>query len=97
MTAHLIVTIEVEDHEALVNDYAIAAMKVVKKYGGEVLVRGTGAEVLEGDFGHDAVVVISKWPSREAIKAFWNSPEYQALIPARQRVSDLRAVIIGDD
>jgi uncharacterized protein (DUF1330 family) len=97
MAAFMIVTVEVQDHRALVEEYAAIGVPLAKQYGGEIVIRGGGAEVLEGNFGHDAMVVITRWPSRDSIKAYWNSPEYQALIPVRQRVSEMRAVIIDDD
>jgi uncharacterized protein (DUF1330 family) len=97
MTTFMVVTVEVEDHRALVKDYASIGVPLAEKYGGEIVIRGSKAEVMEGDFGNNAMVVITKWPSRDAIKAYWNSPEYQAIIPARQKVSELRAVIFDDD
>ncbi len=92
----MIVIVEVKDHRALFEEYASVGIPLAKKYGGEIVISGTAAEVLEGSFGRDATVVITRWPSREAIKDYWNSSEYQEIIPARQRVSEMRAIIFDD-
>ncbi|MBV8908514.1 MAG: DUF1330 domain-containing protein, partial [Sphingomonadaceae bacterium] len=53
-----------------------------EKYGGRFLVRGGAVEVKEGEPGI-ARLVILEFPSVEAAGIFYDSPEYQAILPMR--------------
>ena len=59
------------------SEYSSAVAELVKKYGGEYLVRGGPAEILEGIWPDRQRLVISRWPDIETANAFWNSEEYQ--------------------
>lgn len=52
-------------------------------YGGRFLVHGSSAEVLEGPFSGDVVVVA--FPDRAQASAWYASPAYQAILPLRTR------------
>ena len=67
---------------------------MIGKFGGEYLIRGPGAELLEGDFGDGAGVVVSKWPDRAAAKAFWSSPEYTEVKKLREGLADVQVLLI---
>ena len=70
----------------------------VKAFGGEYLLRAPGAECLEGGFGQEASMVISKWPDRAAAKAFWDSPEYAEARKLREGLADVQVMLIdGSD
>lgn len=49
-------------------------------------------ETLEGP-APEAVVLV-EFPSVEAARAWYNSPEYQAAIPYRQRAADYRIMLV---
>jgi uncharacterized protein (DUF1330 family) len=70
--------------------WSSAAMQLHKA---EVCVRGGKAEVLEGDWQPERVVVI-KFPSVEAAKAFHASPEYMAARKAREGAAIMRMVVV---
>ncbi|GGY38779.1 DUF1330 domain-containing protein [Parvularcula lutaonensis] len=80
--AYLIVLGEVRDREAFMEGYASKLAPLYEKYGGEYLAIGQGVEVLEGDFVPESFV-LARWRSMDAARAFWNSPEYDALRRAR--------------
>lgn len=49
-------------------------------------------ETLEGE-APDGVILL-EFPTVEAAKAWYNSPEYQAALPHRQRAADYRVVLV---
>ena len=80
--AFLVVLGKVKDREAFAAGYTAKLPPVYAQYGGSYLVAGRNFEILEGDGDFEAMV-ISRWPSMEAGRAFWNSPEYAPLREAR--------------
>jgi len=94
MPAYMIVTAAIHDREAFIAGYGAAAAALIPQFGGEYLLRGPGAECLEGSFGEGASMVISKWPDRAAAKAFWNSPEYAEAKKLRQGLADVQVLLI---
>lgn len=94
MPAYMIVTAAIRDREAFIAGYGAAAAALIPKFGGEYLLRGPGAECLEGEFGEGASMVISKWPDRAAAKAFWNSPEYAEARRLREGLADVQVLLI---
>lgn len=94
MPAYMIIAAKVHDREKFVAGYGAAAAALIGKFGGEYLLRGRGAERLEGDFGEGASVVISKWPDRAAARAFWNSPEYAEVKRLREGLADVQVILV---
>ena len=62
-------------------------------HNAEICVRGGQVEVLEGDWQPERVVVV-KFPSMDAAKAFYNSPEYGKARAAREGAAIMRLVIV---
>lgn len=81
--AYMIVLGEVTDRAAFMDGYAAKLPPLYEKYGGNYLALGRGIEVLEGRYGAESYM-IAEWESMEAARAFWHSPEYQALKEARK-------------
>lgn len=94
MPAYMIVTASIHDREAFITRYGPAAAELISKFGGEYLLRGPGAELLEGDFGEGAGMVISKWPDKTAARAFYNSPEYAEVKKLREGLADCQILLI---
>lgn len=94
MPAYMMIAVEIDDRDRFINDYGAAAAKLVERFGGRYLLMRAGAELLEGDFGDDASVVISEWPDKAAALAFWNSPEYKALVPLREGISRAQVLLV---
>jgi uncharacterized protein (DUF1330 family) len=94
MTAYMIITAKISDRAAFIAGYGAAAGTLVEQFGGKYVLRGPGAELLEGDFGDGASIVISEWPDKEAARAFWNSPEYAAAKTLRAGVADVQVLLI---
>ena len=74
--AYLLVQGHVTDREGF-KDYNAALPPIYRKYGGEylALVPAPLVEVAEGPV-ESRSIVLARFPSREAARAFWDSPEY---------------------
>ena len=94
MPAYMIVIAKIKDRDAFINGYGAAAGKLVEAFGGKYVLRGPGAELLEGDFGDGASMVISEWPDKAAATAFWNSPEYAEVKKLREAIADCQVLLI---
>ena len=79
MPAYIILQITVSDREQM-REYAQAVIPLMAKFGGKQIMRGAKVELLEGV--HDGrALSLFEFPSMEAIRAFWASPEY---IPVKE-------------
>ncbi len=94
MPAYMIITAQVSDRAAFMAGYAPAAAKLVARFGGKYVLRAPGAQLLEGDFGDGASVVISEWPDRDAALAFWNSPEYAEAKTLREGMAAVHVLLV---
>jgi uncharacterized protein (DUF1330 family) len=94
MPAYMIVIAKIADRDVFINSYGAAAGKLVEQFGGKYVLRGPGAELLEGDFGDGASMVISEWPDKAAAKAFWTSPDYAEVKKLRAGVADCQVLLI---
>ncbi|PCI46777.1 MAG: hypothetical protein COB49_08020 [Alphaproteobacteria bacterium] len=94
MTAYMVILAEISDPESF-RHYVVRAAELVTEYGGEYVARGTGeSQCLEGDWPDETRLVISKWPSMEQARAFWNSERYSEIRTARQGNSTVRVRLI---
>jgi uncharacterized protein (DUF1330 family) len=84
------VNLEVKDSTAY-ERYKNEVPAMVRKHGGEYLVRGGKCEVIEGDWQPQRLVLF-RFPDMQSIQAFFNDPEYQPLKELRLRVAHTQAV-----
>jgi len=90
MTCYVVARVAIHDREPYAR-YAAAFMPVLLQYGGRLLVSNETPEVLEGD--DDRKLVIMAFDSREAARAWVDSPEYQAISVDRRAGSDAIAIL----
>ena len=85
--------------EAIIHDplkfakYCEVVPQIVSKYGGEYIVLGGNHIPLEGDWGRTRLVV-SRWPSTEAAKKFWDSEEYSMAKPLREGTGEFKVMLV---
>lgn len=92
---YLIVTIKVvKDREAF-QQYADQVKVLIAKHLGRYLVSERAPEVREGEFPYARIVVV-EFPSADAARDWYDSPEYQAIIPLRRRAFDANIIIAQD-
>ncbi len=92
MTAYVLAEVDIRDPEAY-RAYAAVVPATITLYGGRFLVRGTDAEVLEGNWPARRRVII-EFPSAEAARAWWDSPEYAGPKGLRRAASEGRLVLL---
>lgn len=92
MPAYMIVNLDVSDAVAY-EEYKAKAPALIKKHGGEYLVRGGKFVVLEGDW-RPTRLVLFQFPNTADVQAFFDDPEYQPLKALRQRVSKTDIVVV---
>ena len=73
--------------------YADQVPAIIAKYGGEYVVRGGQPERVDGPEPPHRLVVL-RFASREAARAWRASPEYRAILPIREATSTSRVYIV---
>ena len=86
MSAYVIFDVEIFDL-ARYQEFMAGVKPALEAAGGKYLVRGGECTQLEGVSQGDRRVVI-EFPSRQAAEAWYNSPEYQAILPHRKANSE---------
>jgi uncharacterized protein (DUF1330 family) len=92
MAAYLVAQVRIHDPTTY-QAYREAVPPLVERFGGRFRARGGELEVLEGDWPMPRLVII-EFPSRDAARRFYDSPEYQKILPLRQGASEGNVVIV---
>ena len=92
MSAYIIANVEVTNPTQY-EDYKKWSSAAMQAHGAEVCVRGGKIEVLEGDWEPQRIVVL-KFASVEAAKAFNDSPEYGKARESRKGAAVMRMVVV---
>lgn len=93
MAAYVIVHATIKNPEKMAEYAAVAGLSIAS-FGGQLLARGA-SEVLFGGHPHGVMVVI-EFADRAQAKAWYNSPVYQAAIPARGEGMDSVFILGGE-
>lgn len=89
--AYWVAHVDVRDAERY-KDYVATAKPAFERFGARFLVRGGAFEAMEGE-GRNRNVVI-EFPSYQAARDCYDSPEYQEAKAIRQTVADAQMIII---
>ena len=90
--AYVIGQFDIHDPDAYAA-YRAQTPQTVEAHGGKFLVRAGRLETLEGEPPLPRIVVI-EFPSFERAKAWYDSADYQKLIPIRIEASDGRSFLV---
>ena len=85
MAGYLVAHLNVTDAEAF-DKYRARVPEVIARHGGRYLVRGGALETVEGDWPAPRLVIL-EFPSLEAARGFYHSPDYQEILPLRTAAS----------
>jgi uncharacterized protein (DUF1330 family) len=92
MPAYVIVETDISDPEQY-EQYKAASPGAVASGGGRFVVRGGELAVLEGDWEPTRLVVL-EFEDLEAVKRWYDSPEYQAAKQLREGAANLRMIAV---
>ena len=92
MAHYAIFDVTITDPEKY-RDYMAQVKPVIEASGGRYLVRGGAHQVLEGDWNPTRLVLF-EFPSEQAAKSFYESPEYRGLKALRESCSRANLVTV---
>ncbi len=93
MSAYIIARVNLTDPETY-KKYTAQTPDTVAQYGGKFIARGGQNELLEGNDPEFNRVVIIEFPNYEQAQAWYNSPEYQKILPIRQEASESQVILV---
>jgi uncharacterized protein (DUF1330 family) len=92
MAAYVIAELTVTDPSTF-ERYRDKVPATITAYGGRYVVRGGTVETLEGDWAPSRLVVL-EFPDMATLKRWYNSPEYQEILPLRTEASDSNVIVV---
>lgn len=90
MSAFFVATVKMTNPEQF-KEYSEKAGLTFAQFGGKLLTRGKAETALAGTCAHHAVGIVS-FPDMAALTRWYESPEYQALIPLRDGAAEMDLV-----
>lgn len=90
--ALVVVEISIHDPDTY-KEYMLLAPPTIARHKGKYLVRGGTTETLEGDWKPQRFVVL-EFPSAQAAKDWWSSPEYTKARKVRERCATARMLLV---
>ena len=91
MPAYLVARISVQDAAGF-DRYRAGVLPVITTYGGRYIVRGGAMDVLEGTSPERLVIV--EFPTMDAARAFYRSPDYAPLLALRMQSTEAEVVLV---
>ena len=92
MPAYFVAEVEVTNPTGY-EPYRAAVPATIAQYGGRYLARGAATELLEGGPEPKRIVIL-EFSDTAAAKRWYNSPEYQKILPIRLANSTGRVFIV---
>lgn len=92
MKGYLILDFSIQDFSRF-KEYIDKIPAFIEKHGGKYIVQGVEAEVMEGDWQPERVVVL-EFPSTSVAKGFLADPEAQPLFSIRHNTTDSKLILV---
>lgn len=92
MAAYILAEIDVTNAEGY-KEYTKLVPATIAKYGGRFLIRGGASEALEGEWPQRRRVLL-EFPTMEAARNWWSSPDYEKPKAMRQAASKGRLLLM---
>jgi uncharacterized protein (DUF1330 family) len=98
MSAYLISQVEVLDGDAWEN-YRTRAAQAIAEFGGEYVVRGALADVIEADWPQQEpppqTLIVARFPSMKALRDWYASPQYADAFAFRPAAVKRRMIFVA--
>jgi uncharacterized protein (DUF1330 family) len=92
MAAYILAEIEITNPEGY-KEYSKQVPATIAKYGGRFLIRGGASDALEGEWPQRRRVLL-EFPTMEAARNWWSSPDYEKPKAMRQAASKGRLLLM---
>ncbi|HVG14150.1 MAG TPA: DUF1330 domain-containing protein [Chitinophagaceae bacterium] len=92
MPAYILVDVSIHEPDEY-EQYKKLTPASIAAYDGKFIVRGGGAEMLEGAWNPGRIVIV-EFPSVERAKEWWHSPEYAEAKAIRQRTAETKMLVV---
>jgi len=92
MTALVLIDLTVRDLPAMTR-YEGAAIALAARFGGKPLAKDLQPEIIEGQWSPTWFVVL-EFPNRQAVRDFYDAPDYQPLKAIRQAAAISNGLIV---
>jgi uncharacterized protein (DUF1330 family) len=93
MSVYVVAQGRIEDRKKL-DEYVGKAFPTIQAGGGRVVGYDETPEVVEGEVAHPRTVIL-EFPSKEAFRAWYDSPDYQAILPLRLESTPGSMIIVN--
>ena len=92
MPAYFVAEVEITNPAGF-QPYGAAVGATLEQYGGRYLTRGGSTELIEGGPEPKRIVIL-EFADAAAVKGWYNSPEYQKILPGRLENATCRAFCV---
>jgi uncharacterized protein (DUF1330 family) len=89
---YAVILLDVQDRDRYV-EYAKRATEIENRHGGRPVVVGDATEVVEGEWPAERTVIL-EFPSIEHVRAWYNDPDYQDILPLRHGATSSRILFV---
>ena len=84
---------EISNQDGYTKEYVPPAQKSVKDHGGVYVAAGPGTQVA-GNLPSGPVVIL-RWESMEALKGWYNSPDFQAVLKVGEKYAKFNIIAVN--
>lgn len=95
MAVFFLVQIETISDDDMYREYIEKVTPIIKKYGGEYILRSEKVTILTGDWNLKRILLI-RFESKEKIQECLQSPEYKKIAHLRENSTTSKAIIIQE-
>ena len=92
MSAYFVVELEITNPAGM-EPYRAAVGATIEQYSGRFLARAGATELIEGGPEPKRIIIL-KFANKVAFKRWYDSPEYQKILPGRLDNSTARAFVV---
>jgi uncharacterized protein (DUF1330 family) len=92
MSAYFVVELEITNPAAM-EPYRAAGPATIEQYGGRILARAGATELIEGGPEPKRIVIL-EFADKASFERWYDSPEYQKILPGRLDNSTGRAFVV---